>query len=55
MPKREEEKNRAASIFIPAGLFIGFAVGFLVDNIPFGIFGGLGTGFLMYALALMKK
>lgn len=57
MPKeKEDEMKKAAGLFIPAGLFIGFAVGFLIDNIPAGIFGGLGIGFLLFAIvAVFKK
>lgn len=53
MPK--EKKNDAAGLFIPAGLFIGFGLGFVFNNVPAGIFGGLGIGFLLFALAKMFK
>jgi uncharacterized membrane protein len=33
-------------VAIPAGLFIGMGVGFLINNITAGIFLGLGGGFL---------
>jgi hypothetical protein len=56
MPKeKEKQRMKAAGAFIPAGLFIGFAIGFLIDNIPAGIFGGLGIGFLLFALASFVK
>ena len=44
----EQPKKRkgAAGLAIPAGLFIGMGVGFLVDNITAGILIGLGCGFL---------
>ncbi|MDD4878748.1 MAG: hypothetical protein PHO02_07010 [Candidatus Nanoarchaeia archaeon] len=50
---REEQKKKdnAAGLFIPAGFFLGFGVGFAVDNIPAGMFVGLGAGFFMYAIA----
>jgi hypothetical protein len=55
MPKqKEDEKRKAAGFFIPAGLFIGFGIGFLINNVPFGIFGGLGLGFLLCGLALIR-
>ncbi len=45
-----KEKNDASGLFIPAGLFLGFALGFIFNNIPAGIFGGMGVGFLLFAL-----
>jgi hypothetical protein len=54
MAKKEKESD-VAGVFIPAGLFIGFALGFLFDNIPAGIFGGLGIGFLLYGIVKVFK
>lgn len=45
-----KEKNDASGLFIPAGLFLGFAAGFIFGNIPAGIFGGMGIGFLLFAV-----
>ena len=44
----EQPKKRkgATGLAIPAGLFIGMGVGFLIDNVTAGIFLGLGGGFL---------
>ncbi len=44
----EQPKNRkgVAGLAIPAGLFIGLGVGFLVDNVTAGVLLGLGGGFL---------
>jgi hypothetical protein len=53
--KEKKEKNGAAGLFIPAGLFIGFALGFIFNNLPAGIFGGLGIGFLLFAIVLLMK
>ena len=53
--KMTKKKGDPSGLFIPAGLFIGFAVGFLVDNVPVGMFGGLGLGFLIFAIIQMKK
>lgn len=53
--RTEGKKNGYAGLFIPAGLFIGFSLGFIFDNLPAGIFGGLGVGFLLFAIALMMK
>jgi len=44
-------KERGAN-FIPAGLFLGFGIGFAVDNIPAGLLIGFGAGFLAYAVSL---
>ncbi len=55
MPAKRNQKNDSpAGIFIPAGLFIGFALGFIYGNLPAGIFGGLGVGFLLFGFASMK-
>ncbi|MCG2694026.1 hypothetical protein L6259_02005 [Candidatus Parcubacteria bacterium] len=45
----------AGGIFIPAGLFLGFGVGFLIENIPAGIFLGFGVGFFLYAVTVVFK
>lgn len=42
-PKKQKGMTGLA---IPAGLFTGMGVGFLIDNIAAGIFLGLGGGFL---------
>jgi hypothetical protein len=56
MPKEKVyDRKKDAGLFIPAGLFIGFGIGFLIDNIPAGIFVGLGLGFLLYALVSITK
>ena len=45
----EQPKKRkgVTGLAIPAGLFIGIGVGFLVDNITAGVMLGLGGGFLV--------
>ena len=53
--KTADEHHKAGGLFIPAGLFIGFGVGFLIDNVPAGIFLGLGLGFLGFAIVTYKK
>ena len=40
-------------VAIPAGLFIGMGVGFLIDNITAGIFLGLGGGFLAMMIGML--
>ncbi len=46
----ESEKKRPGALLIPAGLLLGFGIGFAVNNIPAGMFTGLGAGFLAWAL-----
>jgi hypothetical protein len=56
--KKIEAKERRASgaLFIPAGIFIGMGVGFIIGNLPAGLFAGMGLGFLAFGItALMKK
>jgi hypothetical protein len=52
---KEKDRWGAAGIFIPAGLFIGFGAGFLMDNVPAGMFLGLGLGFLLFGIAALIK
>jgi hypothetical protein len=50
MSKQSEQPKKrkgAAGVAIPAGLFIGMGVGFLVDEITAGVLLGLGGGFLV--------
>jgi hypothetical protein len=54
--KKEEKKKDAGALFIPAGVLLGFGIGFAVNNIPAGMFIGLGAGFVAFAISrLMKK
>ena len=56
MSTQSEETNRqwgVAGVAIPAGLFIGLGVGFLIDNIIAGIFLGLGGGFLVMMIGMV--
>jgi hypothetical protein len=41
-------------VALPAGLFIGMGIGFLIDNITAGIFLGLGGGFLTMLILRIK-
>jgi hypothetical protein len=51
-----KERRNSGALFIPAGIFIGMGVGFLVNNIPAGLFAGMGLGFLAFGItALIKK
>jgi hypothetical protein len=42
----KKRKSGVTGLAIPAGLFIGIGVGFLVDNTSAGVMIGLGCGFL---------
>lgn len=55
MTEENVDRGDASGIFIPAGLFIGFALGFMFNNVPVGIFGGLGIGFLGFGIAKYLK
>jgi hypothetical protein len=45
----EEPKKRkgVTGLAIPAGLFLGLGIGFLVDNVVAGVLLGLGGGFIV--------
>lgn len=47
---KEAKKSSPGALFIPAGILLGFGIGFAVSNIPAGMFIGLGAGFLAFAL-----
>lgn len=53
--KTKDKKDGSGALFIPAGLFLGFGVGFLINNIPAGMFIGLGLGFLGFVITLVVK
>ncbi len=54
-PQSDDQKKQwnITGVAIPAGLFIGMGVGFLVDNITAGIFLGLGGGFLAMMIGML--
>ena len=57
----EDKKGRNGYLFVAgifmslAGLFIGFGVGFLTNNIPGGVFLGLGFGFIAFSMSIFLK
>lgn len=55
MSSNEKKKSEPGALFIPAGLFIGFGIGFLTDNIPAWLFVGLGAGFIGFAISSLAK
>jgi hypothetical protein len=48
--KAKAQMNSPGALFIPAGFFIGFGIGFAVNNIPAGMFIGFGSGFLAWVM-----
>lgn len=54
-PEKPKKQKGISGLAIPAGLFIGMGIGFLVDNITAGIFLGLGCGFLLMLFIFLKK
>jgi hypothetical protein len=59
--KNITKKERNAYLFIAgiflslAGLFIGFGIGFLTNNIPGGVFIGLGLGYIAFSMTIFLK
>ena len=51
----KKESKGIAGLFIPAGIFIGMGIGFIVGNVPAGMFIGLGSGFAAFAIAVLMK
>lgn len=54
MPKKRQEKDESG-LAIPAGLFIGIGVGFLLSDIVPWLFIGLGGGFLVMLISKLVK
>lgn len=51
-----EKKNKDRfGLAIPAGLFIGMGLGFLLGNLVAWMFIGMGAGFLVALLASLSK
>jgi hypothetical protein len=49
--KKECKCHSSSGLFIPAGLFIGLGLGFVLNRVVAGIFLGLGAGFICMAIA----
>lgn len=47
MSEQSKKQKGVSGLAIPAGLFIGMGVGFIVDDLVAGMFIGLGSGFLV--------
>ena len=52
---KKSKKDDRSGLFIPAGIFLGMGVGFVIDQLVGGLFIGLGLGFLGMALAKKNK
>ncbi|MBW2964040.1 hypothetical protein KY363_01145 [Candidatus Woesearchaeota archaeon] len=51
MAEKEKKRRDMTGLFIPAGLFIGMGIGFLMDALVAWMFIGLGVGFLAMVIA----
>ena len=51
-PKKAKKKG-AGGLFIPAGLFIGMGIGWVLGYLVQGMFIGLGLGFLVFAIIML--
>ena len=50
------KRSNPGALFIPAGILLGFGIGFAFNTIPAGMFIGLGAGFLAWAIyEIFKK
>ena len=50
-----KKKDDRSGIFIPAGLFLGLGMGFILGNLVGWMFLGMGLGFLGMALSKKNK
>jgi len=55
MVKKKKKKEDFSGIAIPAGLFVGMGVGFLINELVAGLFIGLGVGFFVMLLVKTAK
>jgi len=53
--KKKDDSKGAGAFFIPGGLFIGFGIGFIINNVPAGMFLGLGLGFVGFGISLLAR
>jgi len=51
----KKKRENPEGLAIPAGLFIGFGIGFLTNNLVAWMFIGLGIGFLTMFIALLLR
>jgi asparagine N-glycosylation enzyme membrane subunit Stt3 len=50
-----DKKMKKEGLFVPAGIFLGLGLGFLLGNLVGWMFLGLGAGFLTMALLRKNK
>ena len=56
MGEVKKSRNDAGALFIPAGIFVGMGLGFLLGNFVAWMFLGFGAGFVCFAISsLIKK
>ena len=55
MPSNKRKREGPEGLAIPAGLFIGMGLGFLLGNFVAWMFIGLGAGFIVLLLSRIKK
>jgi hypothetical protein len=56
MVEEKKKDNRGfGALFIPAGIFIGMGLGFLLGNFAAWMFLGFGLGFLGFAITFVIK
>ncbi len=59
MAKKQQENKQKhediSGLFIPAGIFLGTGLGFLLDNLPAWLFIGMAVGFIAMVLSKKKK
>ena len=51
----KDKNDNGGALLIPAGIFLGFGVGFLTGNIPAWLFIGFGAGFVGFAITTIAK
>ncbi len=51
--EKKGSRKKASALFIPAGLFIGMGIGWVLDSLVQGMFIGLGAGFLIFAIVMV--
>lgn len=52
---KKQKNDDRSGLFVPAGLFLGLGLGFLLGNLVGWLFIGLSLGFLTMALLKQKK
>lgn len=55
MERRDRRDRGFEGLFVPAGLFVGLGIGFILNSIPGFLILGLGIGFLAMAVARAAK